>query len=345
MADQLREAAPDGIDVYFDNVGGDHLEAALATLRKWGRAALCGAISEYESTDPTPGPSNLFQATANNLTLRGFRGSAYQHRLPDVTRELGGWLAEGRLHYRSTIIDGLERAPEALMRVLSGDTTGKALVRVPKRRHSPSTLSTVPVTKPLPGPSRKSTASSSSTPAAASHWRARQQELRKLLGVLTELRRHLGREEPGGHRVDANSVASPLRRQLPRQTDDARLGRDVGGVRDLPDRAQAHERRDVDDRAPASSVAHSLCREARQRERGGQVELEHVRERLGRHAQRRGAVSVPALLTSPSSLPCRSITPSMSRSRSAWSVTSQTTGSALGSPASAPRGARHVARP
>jgi len=131
VADQLREAAPDGIDVYFDNVGGDHLEAALATLRKWGRAALCGAISEYESTDPTPGPSNLFQATANNLTLRGFRGSAYQHRLPDVTRELGGWLAEGRLHYRSTIIDGLERAPEALMRVLSGDTTGKALVRIP----------------------------------------------------------------------------------------------------------------------------------------------------------------------------------------------------------------------
>ena len=131
VADQLREAAPDGLDVYFDNVGGDHLEAALASLRTWGRAALCGAISEYESTGPTPGPSNLFQATANNLTLRGFRGSAYQHRLPDVTRELGGWLAEGRLHYRSTIIDGLERAPEALMRVLAGDTTGKALVRIP----------------------------------------------------------------------------------------------------------------------------------------------------------------------------------------------------------------------
>jgi NADPH-dependent curcumin reductase CurA len=130
VVDRLREAAPDGIDVYFDNVGGDHLEAALATLRPWGRAALCGAISEYESVGPTPGPSNLFQATANNLTLRGFRGSAYQHRLPDVVRELGGWLAEGRLRYHETIIDGLDHAPEALMRVLSGDTTGKALVRV-----------------------------------------------------------------------------------------------------------------------------------------------------------------------------------------------------------------------
>jgi NADPH-dependent curcumin reductase CurA len=75
-------------------------------------------------------PSNLFQPTANNLTLRGFRGSAYQHRLPDVVRELGGWLPEGRLRYRETIIDGLERAPEALMRVLSGNTTGKALVRI-----------------------------------------------------------------------------------------------------------------------------------------------------------------------------------------------------------------------
>jgi NADPH-dependent curcumin reductase CurA len=116
--------------VYFDNVGGDHLEAALATLRNWGRAALCGAISEYESVGPARGPSNLFQATANNLTLRGFRGSAYQHRLPDVVRELGGWLAEGRLRYPETVIDGLERAPEALMRVLSGDTTGKALVRI-----------------------------------------------------------------------------------------------------------------------------------------------------------------------------------------------------------------------
>jgi len=131
VLDQLRAAAPDGIDVYFDNVGGDHLEAALATLRDWGRAALCGAISEYESAGPTPGPSNLFQATARNLTLRGFRGSAYRHRLPDVVTELGGWLADGRLRYRETIIDGLEHAPEALVRVLAGDTTGKALVRIP----------------------------------------------------------------------------------------------------------------------------------------------------------------------------------------------------------------------
>jgi NADPH-dependent curcumin reductase CurA len=130
IVDHLRAAAPDGIDVYFDSVGGDHLQAALATLRRWGRVAMCGAISEYQSTGPQPGPSNLFQAVSNDLTLRGFRASSYLHRLPEATRELGAWLAEGRLVYRETIVDGLDRAPEALARMLTGDTTGKTLVRV-----------------------------------------------------------------------------------------------------------------------------------------------------------------------------------------------------------------------
>ena len=130
VGELLREAAPDGIDVYFDGVGGDHLHAALAAMRPWGRIALCGAISEYESTEPQPGPDNLFQAVANNLTLRGFRASAYLHRLPEAQRELGGYLAEGRLLYRETIVDGLERAPDALIRMLNGDSTGKTLVRV-----------------------------------------------------------------------------------------------------------------------------------------------------------------------------------------------------------------------
>jgi NADPH-dependent curcumin reductase CurA len=130
IVEQLREAAPDGIDVYFDNVAGDHLEAALATLRRWGRVAMCGALSEYQTTEPQPGPRNLFQAVSNDLTLRGFRGSSYLHRFPDVRREIGGWLADGRLVYRETIFDGLERAPEAIVEMLSGNTTGKAIVRI-----------------------------------------------------------------------------------------------------------------------------------------------------------------------------------------------------------------------
>jgi NADPH-dependent curcumin reductase CurA len=130
VVELLREAAPEGIDVYFDSVGGDHLEAALDCLRRRGRVALCGAVSEYEADAANAGPGNLFQATANDLTLRGFRGSSHLHRMDEVIRELGAWLAEGRLHYRETIVDGLERAPEALVSMLAGDTVGKTLVRV-----------------------------------------------------------------------------------------------------------------------------------------------------------------------------------------------------------------------
>ena len=89
VVELLREAAPEGIDVYFDSVGGDHLEAALDCLRRRGRVALCGALSEYEADGPNAGPRNLFQATANDLTLRGFRGSSHLHRMDEVIRELG----------------------------------------------------------------------------------------------------------------------------------------------------------------------------------------------------------------------------------------------------------------
>jgi NADPH-dependent curcumin reductase CurA len=128
VAALLRAAAPEGIDVYFDCVGGDHLEAALGALRRRGRVALCGAVSEYGRT--ARGPANLFQATARDLTLRGFRGSSYLHRMGDMVRDVSGWLADGRLRYRETVVDGLERAPEALARTLAGDTIGKTLVRI-----------------------------------------------------------------------------------------------------------------------------------------------------------------------------------------------------------------------
>jgi NADPH-dependent curcumin reductase CurA len=128
VADLLRAAAPEGIDVYFDCVGGDHLEAALGALRRRGRVALCGAVSQYGR--PARGPANLFQATANDLTLRGFRGSSHLHRTRDMVRDVSGWLADGRLRYRETIVDGLQRAPEALARMLSGDSIGKTLVRI-----------------------------------------------------------------------------------------------------------------------------------------------------------------------------------------------------------------------
>ena len=130
IAELLREAAPDGIDVYFDNVAGDHLEAALGALRRWGRVALCGALSDYQRSAPVHGPDNLFQAVANDLTLRGFRGSSYVDHISEMQREAGRWLGDGRLRYRETIVDGLERAPEALVSMLGGGTIGKTLVRI-----------------------------------------------------------------------------------------------------------------------------------------------------------------------------------------------------------------------
>ncbi len=130
VGDLLRDAAPDGIDVYFDNVGGDHLEAAIGALRKFGRIAICGMISEYDADESPSGPRNLFLTVANDLTIRGFRGSSNADLLPDVWREVGGWVREGRLRYRESIVDGLAQAPEALAGLMRGDNTGKTLVRI-----------------------------------------------------------------------------------------------------------------------------------------------------------------------------------------------------------------------
>ena len=130
VAASLRAAAPDGIDVYFDNVGGAHLEAALGALRRGGRVALCGAVSEYERASGAPGPRNLFQAIAQGLTLRGFRGSGHMDRMAEMQREVAGLIRDGRLRHRESIFEGLEQAPQALARVLAGATIGKTLVRI-----------------------------------------------------------------------------------------------------------------------------------------------------------------------------------------------------------------------
>jgi NADPH-dependent curcumin reductase CurA len=130
LPDLLRDAAPDGIDVYFDNVGGDHLSAALGALRRRGRVVMCGTISTYE----TPGgPADLFAVVAKELQLTGLRGNAHVSLMPELWREVGGWLRDGRLRYRETVVDGLEAAPLALARLMRGDTTGKTLVRIEQR--------------------------------------------------------------------------------------------------------------------------------------------------------------------------------------------------------------------
>jgi NADPH-dependent curcumin reductase CurA len=130
IRDGLREAAPHGIDVYFDNVGGDHLEAAISSLRTHGRAALCGAISSYNATEPPPGPRNLFMLVGKRITLRGFLVGDHNDLQPHFQAEVGQWLADGRIVWRETVVDGLEHAVDAFRDLLAGGNTGKMLVRL-----------------------------------------------------------------------------------------------------------------------------------------------------------------------------------------------------------------------
>jgi len=127
---QLREAAPGGIDVYFDNVGGDHLEASLAVLNTHGRVAMCGAIAHYNATELPAGPHNLGLVIGKRLTLRGFIVSDHQDRLPAMIADVSGWLRDGKLFHTETVVDGLDQAPSAFINLLRGHNTGKMIVRL-----------------------------------------------------------------------------------------------------------------------------------------------------------------------------------------------------------------------
>ena len=130
VVDQLRQAAPDGIDVYFNNVGADHLDAALVMLNNHGRVAMCGAIAHYNATEPPAGPSNLGLVVSKRLTLRGFIIVDHQHRTPDMVADVSAWLRDGKLTHAETVVDGLDRAPGAFIDLLRGANTGKMLVRL-----------------------------------------------------------------------------------------------------------------------------------------------------------------------------------------------------------------------
>ncbi|RAO30180.1 NADPH-dependent curcumin reductase [Micromonospora noduli] len=130
VRESLRAAAPDGVDVYFDNVGGDHLEAAISAMNLHGRAAICGMISQYNATEPPAAPRNLALVIGKRLTLRGFLVNDHNDVRAAFVRDVSGWLRDGTLSYDETIVDGIENAPEAFIGVLRGDNLGKMLVRV-----------------------------------------------------------------------------------------------------------------------------------------------------------------------------------------------------------------------
>ncbi|MCC9145515.1 MULTISPECIES: NADP-dependent oxidoreductase [unclassified Arthrobacter] len=131
VKDSLKKAAgADGIDVYFDNVGGEHLEAALSVMNKFGRIAMCGAISQYN--DAPVGPRNLAIAIGKEITLRGFLVGSYKQYADEFAALMTGWLQEGLVRYDETFVDGLENSPQAFIDLMKGANKGKMIVNLGK---------------------------------------------------------------------------------------------------------------------------------------------------------------------------------------------------------------------
>ena len=127
---QLKAAAPEGIDVYFDNVGGEHLRAAIARANLHGRFALCGAISQYNATTPVPGPDNLALAIGKRLTLKGFIVMDHMHLVPTWVPQAAQWVRDGELRAEETVVEGVDHAVDAFLGLLRGANTGKMLIRL-----------------------------------------------------------------------------------------------------------------------------------------------------------------------------------------------------------------------
>ncbi len=126
----LNRVAPKGIDVYFENVGGEHMDAAIANARPFARFALCGMISQYNSTGEMYGVKNLIQAVGKSIRLEGFIVSnSFQH-LPEFLKDMSGWIQDGKVQWKETIDEGIENAPGAFLKLFRGENTGKMLVKL-----------------------------------------------------------------------------------------------------------------------------------------------------------------------------------------------------------------------
>lgn len=126
----LRDHCPNGIDVYFDNVGGTILEAALANLARGARIVICGAISQYCSTGPAAGPSNYMSLLTNRASMKGMLVMDYFDRYPQAGAEMAGWMAAGKLKSREDIVEGLSTFPETLLKLFKGENFGKLILKV-----------------------------------------------------------------------------------------------------------------------------------------------------------------------------------------------------------------------
>ncbi len=126
----IKQHCPQGIDVYFDNVGGEILDAALTRLARNARVVICGAVSQYNATDAVTGPSNYLSLLVNRASMTGFVVFDYADRYAEGAREMAGWLAAGKLRSREDVAEGLENFPDALLRLFRGENTGKLVLKV-----------------------------------------------------------------------------------------------------------------------------------------------------------------------------------------------------------------------
>ena len=127
---KIRDTCPDGVDIYFDNVGGETLDTVLRSINLGARILICGAISQYNATEPVPGPSNYLSLLVHRARMEGFLVTDYESRYLEAWNALGGWISEGRIKSREDVVDGLENAPRALLRLFDGSNSGKLLVRI-----------------------------------------------------------------------------------------------------------------------------------------------------------------------------------------------------------------------
>ena len=130
ISEHLRKICPDKIDIYFDNVGGKHLEAALDNMKTFGRIVLCGMISQYNSSSPLPGPSNLMLAITNRLKLQGFIVRDHYNMLNEFHAAMAKWIGQGNIKWKETVSEGIENAPKAFLGLFKGENFGKMLVKI-----------------------------------------------------------------------------------------------------------------------------------------------------------------------------------------------------------------------
>ena len=127
---KLREHCPNGVDVYFDNVGGEILDAVLLQINRGARIVICGAISQYNNTTPVKGPSNYLSLLVNRARMEGFICFDYAARYGQAAQEMAGWMAVGKLKSREDIVEGFENLPEVLLKLFKGENIGKLMLKV-----------------------------------------------------------------------------------------------------------------------------------------------------------------------------------------------------------------------